>query len=773
MTKGTTGLRGARHDRVGGRFDPHVRQDRLSVLWRPGGADRADAPHPDRRKALGGRGGLSARAVVLHAAAGTRGDATGDLDRMAAARRGRAPGRPAKSTAPTILPDPANQVNWALGDVASTSDFATADDGKQDVSIKLDRGLYRAVLETQDKYGKPVKSELNIRVIDPAANKLGLKLPNILAAPKWDLQPGEKLAAIWGTGYETGRAFVEVEHRGKMLQSFWTKPGVTQAAIAQEIHEGMRGGFTLRTTFVRENRAYLESRHIDVPWTNKELTLKWERFVSKLEPGRKETYTLTVSGPNATKAAAEMVASMYDASLDAYLPHDWMKRLSVFRQDYSRTNSSFENNAQSLNVFRGQWSSRSMSVDLRYRDFPAELKVQNYTRMAGMMGGMGFGGSGGMRGSGPGGPPMPASAAPEMLMAKSSMLGDAMMDASGAAGLGEAPGQPPANQPSNGPDLSQVSARKNLNETAFFFPNLIADADGNTKLEFTMPEALTTWRFLGFAHDTELRSGYLEDKVITAKDLMIQPNPPRFLREGDVLEFSVKVSNQSAQVQTGRVALNLFDARDNQSVDAAYGNAAKVQTFEIAAGESKSYHWKLNVPDGAYPIIYKTVGATDKLSDGEEGMLPVLSKRILVTESMPLPIRGTSTKQFEFKKLIESGQSDSLKHQSLTVQMVSQPAWYAVLALPYLMEFPHECSEQTFNRLYANHLAQHIANSDPKIRRVFDTWRNIQPDALVSPLSKNQDIKSVMIEETPWLRAADRESQSRRNVGILFDEQQA
>jgi len=548
-----------------------------------------------------------------------------------------------------------------------------------------------------------------------------------------------------------------VEHRGKLLQSFWTKPGATQFAIAQDINEGMRGGFTLRTTFVRENRAYLESRHVDVPWSNKELKLKWDRFVSKIEPGRKETYTLTISGPNASKASAEMVAAMYDASLDAYLPHDWMQRFSMFRLDFSRLNCSFENNSLSLNIFRGQWSFNRLGIDLTYRDFPAELKVQGQ-----MFYGMARGGRRMMS---------KGDAEPEMAMLGAPMpAADAKMDFAAAEGSAGAPGQTTTAPPIDGPDLSQVSARKNLNETAFFFPNLLSDADGNVKLEFTMPEALTTWRFLGFAHDTELRSGYIEDKVITAKDLMIQPNPPRFLREGDLLEFSVKVSNQSASVQTGRVALNLFDARDNQSVDAAYGNVAKEQPFEIAAGESKSYHWKLNVPDGAYPIIYKTVGATDKLSDGEEGMLPVLSKRILVTESMPLPIRGISTKEFEFKKLLDSGKSDTLKSQSLTIQMVSQPAWYAVLALPYLMEFPHECSEQTFNRLYANHLAQHIANSDPKIRRVFDTWRNIQPDALVSSLSKNQDIKSVMIEETPWLRDADRESQSRRNVGILFDE---
>ncbi len=168
------------------------------------------------------------------------------------------------------------------------------------------------------------------------------------------------------------------------------------------------------------------------------------------------------------------------------------------------------------------------------------------------------------------------------------------------------------------------------------------------------------------------------------------------------------------------------------------------------------------------PMVYKAVGSTDKLSDGEEGYLPTLSRRVLVTESMPLPIRGKQTKDFTFRKLVDSANSDTIKSQSLTVQMVSQPAWYAVMALPYLMEYPYECTEQTFNRLYANSVARHIASSDPKIRRIFDQWKNTP--ALDSPLEKNQDLKAVLLEETPWVRQAEKESQSRRNVGILFDE---
>ena len=331
----------------------------------------------------------------------------------------------------------------------------------------------------------------------------------------------------------------------------------------------------------------------------------------------------------------------------------------------------------------------------------------------------------------------------------------------GAGEGGDAPGAP-------GPDLSKVSARKNLNETAFFFPQLLARDDGSVAMEFTMPEALTTWRFLGFAHDRELRSGFIEDKVVTSKDLMVQPNPPRFLREGDALEFTVKVSNQSPTRQQGSVRLTFADARTTKPADAQLANAATDQSFALGAGESRSFSWKLAVPDGADPLSYKAVASSGRVSDGEEGLLPVLSRRVLVTESLPLPVRGPQTKKFDFTRLIESGKSDSLKSQSLTVQMVSNPSWYAVMALPYLMEFPHECTEQTFNRLYANALARHIAGSDPKIHGVFDQWKGTP--ALDSPLEKNQDLKSVILEETPWVRQAQAESQARKNVGILFDD---
>ena len=200
-----------------------------------------------------------------------------------------------------------------------------------------------------------------------------------------------------------------------------------------------------------------------------------------------------------------------------------------------------------------------------------------------------------------------------------------------------------------------MTARQNLNETAFFFPQLVSDSNGVVRMTFTMPEALTTWRFMGLAHDRELRSGFLEGKTITAKDLMVQPNPPRFIREGDEIEFTVKVQNQSAARQTGKVRLTFNEASSERSVDDRLGNAQPELEFDIPARESRSYAWRLRVSDGLGILTYKAVAATTRLSDGEEGYLPVLPRRVLVTESLPLPIRGPATKRVPVREAARVG----------------------------------------------------------------------------------------------------------------------
>jgi hypothetical protein len=389
------------------------------------------------------------------------------------------------------------------------------------------------------------------------------------------VEPGDSFKAIWGTGYRKGRAFVEIVHRKEVLQSYWTDGKKTQAKIEQKVSEAMRGGFTFRVTYVRENRAYLTDRQVEVPWTNKDLEVKWERFTSKLEPAVRETWTAVITGPDAKKAVAEMVATLYDESLDAYQPHDWQKTFSnLFRKEYSYFNSRFENSSLNLRTLQGGWKRKHESINWSHPSWHPEMvsPLWGYRGTARLA--AGFSGKRGMRPSARNFSAVAPSynSAPIMTKAmetsKSASLSvraqahslslgsldesaDFAMDMEGASLSFNSSGGRGTGARSGGIDLSKVSARKNLNETAFFFPKLISDKDGIVRMEFTMPEALTKWKFLGFAHDKEMRSGFLSDSMVTAKDIMVQPNPPRFLREGDKIEFTVKVSNQSPTIQKG------------------------------------------------------------------------------------------------------------------------------------------------------------------------------------------------------------------------------
>ena len=673
--------------------------------------------------------------------------------------------KPAPAGIPLQKPDPTDYRHWPIGDIVHQQEYQTDAQGKSTFEVKLQAGLYRAVLESKDIFGKPIRSELNLIVLNPEQASLDIKLPHVFTSQSESLQPGKTFKALWGTGYPSGRALIEIEHRGKTLKSYWTEPNKTQHSIELPIDESMRGGATVRVTYVRENRLYSETHRISVPWKNKELALKWERFRNKLEPGTQEKWSLTIKGPDAAAAQAELLAAMYDASLDAFKSHQWMDRLGNFYEEsYGRIQSQFQNMSLWIPVVDSNLPSSYFGVEESYRRFPYELNIPSPPAIFDMSSPMVMRRTGGPRVASSLAMEAESVAlgAPAAMMAKSAPMSDAEpLGVSGGDGNNANVPKPVA--------IDSISPRTNLNETAFFFPHLLSDTQGNVTLEFTMPEALTQWRFMALAHDKEIRSGTLYDSIVTAKDLMVQPNPPRFLREGDIIEFTAKVTNLSNKPIQGTVALHLSDAIDETNVDTRFENAKPEQPFDLGANESKSYLWRIRVPEDARPIIFKTLAATDKISDGEQAMLPVLSNKVLVSEAIPLPIRGKSTKEFELKKLVESAGSPTIRHQSLTVQMTSQPAWYAVLALPYLMEYPYGCSEQTFNRLYANSLARHIATSDPKIAKVFETWRNLQPEALESPLSKNKDIQSMVLEETPWLKDSQRESQARRNVGILFD----
>lgn len=315
-------------------------------------------------------------------------------------------------------------------------------------------------------------------------------------------------------------------------------------------------------------------------------------------------------------------------------------------------------------------------------------------------------------------------------------------------------------------DFKGVNIRKNLSETAFFYPHLTTNRKGEIKFTFDAPQLLTQWRFRLLAHTKDVVSGRLEKNVVTQKDLSLVPNTPRFLREGDVVELSAKIANLTEKEMDGAVQLQLFDAITMKPIDTALNNINATQEIIVAPYGNASVFWRLEIPSGVQAVTYRMVAKAGSFSDGEENILPILSNRMMVTETVPFLVRAGEEREVTMDHLINTT-SKTLTHQKFALEYTSNPSWYALQALPYLMEFPHECSEQTFSRMYANSLSAKVLNSNPKIKEIFESWKG--DGVLKSALEKNVALKSILISETPWLRDAYSETERKKRLGLLFD----
>jgi len=698
-----------------------------------------------------------------------RGDLQGGrpvpMPRLRRAGAGRLPPKPPE-------PDPADPETWAAGEAVFEAQLATDKaTGKEIATASLPAGIYRATFEIPSVgEGPAVKATAVIEVVDPAATTYGVKRPFVMKAEKTSVEPGAEFQSLVGTGYDAGRALVEISQSGKVLKRFWTEPGRTQWPVAFEATAANRGGFTVRAWLVRDGRLHSQSQTVDVPWTDKKLAVAWERFTRRTEPGAKEVWRAKITsvadpvvGP-AEPQAAEMLALLYDQSLDALAPHAWPAGglMGLFRRESGWLNLAFTNGPEGFHQIRG-------SFDQRYRQVPAmTFRVLRdpfgTPEERQMIVGMGMGGFGA------GAAPMEAlAAAPPGAanrMRKAALEDGVAQDKPGQGEGGDAK-SPPAAQAAAPPP------RKNLVETAFFLPTLSSGEDGIVTIEFTLPDTLTTWQFKGLAHDAALRSGVLVDTCVSAKSLMVEPLVPRFLREGDLVKIPVKVSNTSTGRLAGTVRFALADARTDADRSGLI-EGPQEQSFDLASGESKPVVFTVRVADGTDVLKYLATGTADasgkQAADGEEAFVVVLPRRVPVTETIPLTIRGPGTRNVSLDRLAKSGGTE-IQSQSLVVQAASNPAWYGVLALPVIMDDTDESTETLFSRLYANTLARHLATSDPRIARTFEQWKGT--DALTSPLEKNDELVKTLLAETPWVRDAVDETEARARIALLFDTNRA
>ncbi len=678
------------------------------------------------------------------------------------------------------VPQDDDPKTWAEGEEIFSTDVVTdVSSGLGQAAVPLDVGIYRAtfIIPATSECPEVMATRL-IEVIEMTAKHYEIKQPFVLRVEKSSVEVASEIRAIVGTGYKQGVSLVEVVKSGRVLKRYWTKKTRTQTPISFKVEDSHRGGITLRAWMVREGRLHHETHRVDVPWTNKNLSIEWERFTRRLEPSTKEVWRATVrtaadplTGP-AQATIAEMTATLYDQSLDALTSHRWPS-LSLFAQETSYQQLKFSNSAKSMQQIYGGWRRHHQSVNISYHRFRRPFGSPLHGGLGGMLGGRGMVRSRSM--------PMAAMAAPEMamadgVMAKTNASKGIMAEADVATeGRGSQSDTDNNAEENRGGESHSASPppRRNMAETAFFMPTLITNEAGSVTLEFVLPDTLTTWQFKALAHDKQIRSGTLFDTCVTSKDLMVEPMPPRFLREGDVVKFPIKVSNTSSGRLAGTVRLALSDARTHDSRDALLEDQNE-QSFDLAAGTSEALFFTVNVADGTDVLLYRATGTSTgnarNLADGEEAMLPVFPRRVLVTETIPVTIRGGESTTVVLEKLLGSNKKDSaaIQNESLAVQAVSNPAWYAVMALPYLMERSDESVDALFYRLYANMYAKHLVTSDPRIEKIFEQWRGT--NTLKSPLEKNEVLVKTLLAETPWVRDATSETEARARVANLFDQ---
>ncbi|MCQ2973354.1 MAG: MG2 domain-containing protein [Bacteroidales bacterium] len=650
---------------------------------------------------------------------------------------------------------------YSIDKVVLTKDFDTEKENKITIpEVKnFESGYYQIEVASNDpKTGREIKSKSYFSV----CNQTDKKLPNsdylVVERLNNNLKVGEKAQFLVGTSLNNQSILYRIYQANTLISSKIITLDNEMKMFEIPIENNKEGNIRAILYFVNHNTYFEKNAVFSIPNYDKDLSIEYLTFRDKLQPGENETWKLKVTDHDGKNVSAEVAATMYDKSLDAFAKNNYDVSVPYSYNYYNLTSSTPTFGTQAANYisnyivdrrfFKSQYGSLNW-FGYRYSNY------RNNYRMAGMaMEVMEMEDCCEM---------VPASNAKmSMGMAKKSMAMEMPM-----ASMANMSAQNTEVKDEEENPTEEVQVRTNFNETAFFYPELRTDENGELNIEFTMPESLTSWRMMAIAHTKQLQFAFSEKEIVTQKQLMVQPNAPRFFRENDKIFIPVKIGNLSETDLDGKITIEIFDPLTEKKVD----NVVKVseQNFSVKKGLSTSVDFELEIPERYSTLAYKIIAKSGNFADGEQKALPIMSNRMLVTEALPLPINANQTKNYKFEKLINSANSSTLRQHKLTLEFTSNPAWYAVQALPYMMEYPYECNEQTFSRLYANSIAAHIANSSPKIKAVFDAWKNSDSKALLSNLEKNEELKSVLLQETPWVMEGANETERKQRVGLLFD----
>jgi len=524
-------------------------------------------------------------------------------------------------------------------------------------------------------------------------------------------------------------------------------------------------GLLLNFAWVKDGVLYQHKATIEKPLPNKDLNVKWTTFRDRLTPGQKEEWTLNITKPDGTAADANLMAVLYDTSLDQIVAHSWGLQLGLSQPlPYAQWNgggygSLYMRDEANLKLLDAN------ALKLSYMDYSSSFA--SYAALFGIR----------VRG----GRVMKhvETSNAEVLMAKEEVARpEAAEDA--AAGSFAAAAHDEVAVFDNGmkkkaasnssveaeestASADNVQLRENLNETAFFYPTLQTDAGGNVSISFTLPESITTWGFMGLANDRDMNYGQLNATIVAKKTVMIQPNVPRFVRTGDNTTVSAKVMNTSENAVKGTATMILIDPDTEREV------SRLSEPFSLEANATGSVSFSFKPQADCSLLVCKVIATGKGFSDGEQHYLPVLSDKEMVTVTVPFVQTEPSERNIDLKGLFPANSTN----KRLTVEYTNNPAWLMVQTLPYIGTARSNDIISLSTAFYANSLSRNIVKSTPRIKTVFEQWKreaDQQSGSLASQLDKNEELKSLVLNETPWVLDAQNEAEQKRSLANFFDE---
>ena len=569
----------------------------------------------------------------------------------------------------------------------------------------------------------------------------------------------------------------------KLLEKGAWELGDSIVTLPFTYKEEYASGIVLNYSFVKQGKCYTRMMSIARPLPEKKLNIAWKTFRNRLTPGQKEEWTLKITTPDGKPAKAQLMSVLYDKSLDQIAPHFWKFSLDYYQSlpnCYWKHNLTFRPFYLNGVYPTKYYDEKELDVDkfdAKYFSFYAYVQAVELSKLERSSGGT----------------------VESVRIKKDELVKEEgrVMKTRGSNMNRVAAAAPSANKVfdvveempqfvgGSGSDVGQyldnVQVRENLNETAFFYPALESDNNGNVAIRFTLPESVTTWKFMGLAHDKEMRNGLLVDEAVAQKTVMVQPNMPRFLRDGDKATIVAKLSNTSDKKVSGNARMQIIDPETNKVV------WQKTQNYSIDAEGSAIVSFDVSgLKEGIY--INKVVAAGNGYSDGEQHYLPVLSNRELVTNTLPITLTEKGEQSFDLSKLFAGKDGKKVKNADdtkVTIEYTNNPSWLMIQALPSLSNPVNDDNAiSLMAAIYSNSIARYLMKSSPVIKQVVELWKqetasgdasgksNKSGTSLMSSLEKNQELKNIVLNETPWMMAADKESEQKAKLINYFDETQ-